>query len=123
MTTTTKTPVNSIVIPKYFVQACVGWEGGMSCMLRAVTSTGNLTTGPRSPTGCDGDEEKWYLQIWRNLSADLGCAVDTARGGHNGESDEADFLVLSAFETWVDNVIIPRLEDEHGLADWDACDN
>jgi hypothetical protein len=60
------------------------------------------------------------LHIWRELSADLGRAVDMAREGNNGESDKADSLVLAAFETWVDDVIIPRLEDEYGLADWEG---
>jgi hypothetical protein len=122
MTNATKTPVDSIMIPPTFVHACVGWHGGMDCMLYAVTSTGNLTTGTDCPAGCDGDEEKWYLTLWRELSCDLGRAVDMAREGNNGESDEADAIALAGFETWVDDVIIPRLEDEYGLADWSACD-
>jgi hypothetical protein len=120
MTNATKTPVNSIKIPVRFVRACIGWEGGIDCMLRAVTSTGNLTTGTTAPAGCDGDEEKWYLTIWRELALDLGCVAHLAREGNNGESDEADADVLTEFETWVDEVIIPRLEDEYGLADWEA---
>jgi hypothetical protein len=91
-------------------------------MLRAITSTGGLTTGTIEPAGCDGDEEKWYLTIWRNLSSDLGYAVRMSEKGCNGKSDEADSRALAAFESWVDDVIIPRLEDEYGLADWDACD-
>ena len=87
-------------------------------MLRAVTSTGNLTTGTIAPAGCDGDEEKWYLTIWRELSGDLYRAVDMARDGFN----HTDAMALADFETWVDEVIIPRLEEEYGLADWDACD-
>ena len=114
-----KTPIDSIVIPKRFVHACVGWEGGMDCMLRAVTSTGNLTTGITCPAGCDGDEEKWYLTIWRELSADLGAA---RREAWNHGGDDADVDALGDFECWVDEVIIPRLEDEYGLADWNACD-
>jgi len=121
MTTTTKTPVDSIVIPGRFVHACVGWTGGVDCMLYAVTSTGNLTTGTDCPAGCDGDEEKWYLHIWRELSADLGVVVGMAREGNNGESDEADATVLAEFEYWVD-AIVARLEVEYDLADWDAYD-
>ena len=114
----TKTPVNSIVIPARFVHACVGWEGGMDCMLRAVTSTGNLTTGTIAPVGCDGDEEKWYLTIWRELSADLGGIVRVDERGNNGPTDQCDVTALAEFETWVDDVIIPRLEDEYDLTDW-----
>ena len=121
MTNATKTPVDSIVIPARFVHSCVGWEGGMDCMLRAVTSTGNLTTGTISPAGCAGDEEKWYLTIWRELSVDLGDAVIMARKGCNGESDEFDAEALAEFECWVDN-IVARLEEEYDLAEWDACD-
>ena len=118
----TKTPVDSIVIPAPFVHACVGWTGGVDCMLYAVTSTGNLTTGTDCPAGCDGDEEKWYLHIWRELSADLDVVIQMAREGISGESDLADAANLAVFKTWVDDLIIPRLEDEYGLADWDACD-
>jgi hypothetical protein len=92
-------------------------------MLRAVTSTGNLTTGTISPRGCDGDKEKWYLTIWRELSCDLGLTVRYASEGWNGESDEADADELAEFQAWVDETVIPRLEEEYGLADWDACDN
>ena len=115
------TPVNSIVIPERFVRACAGWEGDVDCRLRAVTSTGNLTTGTIRPAGCDGDKEKWYLTIWRELSCDLGGALCMALLGHNGESDEFDAKVLIEFEYWVD-AIVARLEEEYGLADWDACD-
>ena len=116
----TKTPVDSIVIPARFVRACDGWEGGMDCMLRAVTSTGNLTTGTIAPAGCDGDEEKWYLTIWRELSADLGIVVGMTREDYV-ESDEANAANLAEFKGWADEVVA-RLEDEYGLADWDACD-
>ena len=117
-----KTPVNSIVIPARFVHACVGWEGGGDCMLRAVTSTGNLTTGTIEPAGCDGDEEKWYLQIWRELSVDLGRTVRMACEESLDDDAAAALNDLGDFETWVDETVIPRLEEEYGLADWDACD-
>jgi hypothetical protein len=124
MTTTTKTPVNSIEIPVRFVHACVGWTGGTDCMLYAVTSTGNLTTGTDCPAGCDGDPEKWYLTLWRELSADLGCvvrmALDAWDGIHDSDSYN-DWIGLGEFETWTDE-IVARLEDEYGLTDWDACD-
>jgi hypothetical protein len=45
-----------------------------------------------------------------------------ARNGCDDEGNQYDAAALSEFETWVDDVIIPRLEDEYGLADWDACD-
>jgi hypothetical protein len=122
MTTTTKTPVDSIVIPARFVQACVGWEGGMDCMLRAVTSTGNLTTGTIAPAGCGGDEEKWYLTIWRELSVDLGYAMSAVRKCRKESEGYDSFATLAAFETWVDEVVIPALEEEYGLADWEPGD-
>ena len=117
----TKTPVNSIVIPVRFVHACVGWEGGVDCMLRAVTSTGNLTTGTIAPAGCDDDEEKWYLTIWRELSSDLGGIVSLIRRKWTSDDFEGDAETLAEFEAWVDG-IVARLEDEYGLADWDSCD-
>lgn len=80
----------------------------MDCMLRAVTSTGNLTTGTIAPAGCDGCDEKWYLTLWRELSSDLGHIAGNA-----------DCAVLAEFEDWVDNVILPRLENEYGLNDWE----
>jgi hypothetical protein len=122
MTNATKTPINSIVIPAHFVRACIGWEGKTTGTLYAVTSTGNLTTGTIAPAGCEGDEEKWYLQIWRNLSFDLGGIVSLINASWTGDSGDDDVEALTEFETWVDEVIIPRLEEEYGLADWDACD-
>jgi hypothetical protein len=92
-------------------------------MLRAVTSTGNLTTGTISPAGCGGDEEKWYLQIWRELSVDLGKVAWTAEMDFDGSPDEDSAKILAEFEAWVDETVIPRLEEEYGLTDWDACDD
>jgi hypothetical protein len=112
-----RTVVNSIKIPNRFVHACIGWEGGMDCMLRAVTSTGNLTTGTHCPTVCDGCDEKWYLQIWRELTFDLSQAVRISDGEYSDSPFHADALVLAEFEAWVD-CIIERLEGEYDLADW-----
>ena len=114
MTMTTKTPVNSIKIPSRFVHACIGREGGMDCMLRAVTSTGNLTTGTIRPAGCNTPEE-WYLQIWRELSCDLGRTVPLV----DVHYDYSTAIMLALFEDWA-NDVIERLEAEYGLADWDV---
>ncbi len=117
----TKTPVDSILIPDEFVAICDGWYGGMGDLLYAVSSTQNLTTGTIRPSGCDSDE-KWYLSLWRDLSADAGCAVRAAKMGYNGQSDKDDYPVLVRFEAYVDS-IVERLEREYGLEDWSACDD
>ena len=109
-----RTEIDSIVVPSRFVHACIGWEGGMDCMLRAVTSTGNLTTGTIRPAGCTTNE-KWYLQIWRELSCDLSRAVRTAIDSDSHD----DALLLAEFEKWADDVI-ERLEEEYNLAEWDT---
>ncbi len=109
-----KTKVNSIEIPNRFVRACIGWEGGMDCMLRAVTSTGNLTIGTIRPMGCITDE-KWYLHLWRELSCDLSSAVLLADDSDNGD----DATLLAEFEEWVED-IVGRLEVEYNLVSWEA---
>ncbi len=114
-----KIPVDSIVISDRFVRAIDGWEGSESCMLRAITSTGNLTIGTHRPRGCDTDE-KWYLTIWRELSADLACVVRMAN--NNDCDDRDDFEVLAEFEAWTDEQI-ERLEESYGLAEWDPSDD
>jgi hypothetical protein len=115
-----KTPVNSIEIPRDYIDLCERWYGGMGCNLYAVCSTDGLTTGTRRPPGCDS-EEKWYLNIWRGLAADVGIAVCAAKQGCNacddggdGAGHDADYTALVQFEDWVD-CIVSRLEAEYRL--------
>ena len=105
-----RTPVNSIEIPTRFVPLCTAWHGGQDCMLYAVCSTGNLTTGTHCPIGCETDE-KWYLHLWRSLAANVWQCIKGC--GNQG----ADFRQLSEFEEWVTH-IVTRLEGEYDLADW-----
>jgi hypothetical protein len=74
--------------------------------------------------GCDTDE-KWYVQIWRDLAADVWGAVKSARKGCNacddggdGDGHDADYPALVEFEAWVDNTV-ERLEISYSLADWE----
>jgi hypothetical protein len=118
-------PIDSIVVPVPFQRLCANWHGGMDCMLYAVCSTGNLTTGTYPPRGCDSDEQ-WYLTIWRGLASDLGCTVRQAQKAFDADcmhpDDYDDIPELAEFEDWVDDQVI-RLERSYGLADWDACDD
>ncbi len=114
MTTATKIPVDSIVVPERFVELCEGWAGGTDCMLRAISSTGNLTTGTLRPRGCDTDE-KWYYSIWLDLSSDVGYVARMARKGGDEHHDADD---LDEFEEWVDEQC-DRLCESYGLEDWE----
>jgi hypothetical protein len=122
--------VNSIRTPPPFQRVAGAWYGGQGCMLYAVCSTGGLSTGTDRPTVCEGCDEKWYLHLWRGLSADVGCARRSAKKAIEAfdDSDQdneeeywefvADVDVLAEYEEWVDNVIIPLLEKSYGLEDW-----
>lgn len=112
----TITPVNSIEIPDKYVEACDGWYSGMSDLLYAVCSTGGLTTGTNRPPECDTDE-KWYLALWDNLSADVMHARKASDNADIGEGGE-DHIVLVEFEGWVDD-ICKRLAEEYCLEDWE----
>ncbi len=114
-------PIDSIVIPGEFINLCEDWEGGVDCMLRAITSTGNLTIGTHRPRGCDTDE-KWYLTIWRNLAADVYSVVRMASNGLAYPGGHDDVEALYRFELWVDEQV-ERLEESYGLADWDPSDD
>lgn len=112
------TPVNSIMIPGRFVTVCENWHSGINCKLYAVSSTGNLTTGTRRPSGCNSDEQ-WYLTIWNELYSDIGYARRAAV--MDSESDPAckgDAIILGEFEDWVD-VVCAELSTEYGLDDWE----
>ncbi len=98
-----KIPVDSIRFPALHLQAIQGWEGGLDCTLRAVTSTGNLTLGT-TWHDCETDEE-WYLAIWENLSEELSSLI---RKHTSARSELQDVL------DWV-NSIVRRLSDNYGL--------
>lgn len=109
---TTKTPIDSIEIPTEYIELCELWNSGLNCMLYAVSSTGGLTLGNRRPSGCD-TEEKWYLQLWLELSCDVAYAARLAM-----KPEHEDHATLIGFEIWVDK-IIERLSEEYGLEDWE----
>ena len=120
-------PVNSIVIPERFVEACAGWYSSSGDMLYAVSSTGGLTIGRRRPRGCDS-AEKWYYSIWCDLYSDVGYAVSAAHAGHNfragddegdGDGHDADYPVLVEFEDWVE-AWVDALAESYGLEDWEG---
>ncbi len=123
-----KTPVDSIVIPARFVALCDGWHSGLDCLLYAVSSTRNLTTGTHRSVGCDSDE-KWYLTLWRGLAIDVMIAVCDAAKGINAEDDggdgnghDAEYPALVEFEGYADG-IVAQLGREYGLEEWDASDD
>jgi hypothetical protein len=111
--------INHIAIPPQFVAIAGDWYGGQSCMLYAVSSTGGLTTGTNRPYDEDTDypatDEKWYYDLWVELSSDVGYAAKCAEKGCNGSCDRDDAVELRKFEDWIDNNILPRLEREYGI--------
>lgn len=75
-----------------------------------VASMGNLTLAtPIRPLGCD-TPEKWYLHIWRELSADVWRACKLAI------DSDADYSDLTELEAFVNNVV-EVLESAYGLED------
>jgi len=112
-----KIPVDSIVIPGRFIDLCEGWYGGIGCMLYAVSSTGGLTLGTLRPEGCE-TEEKWYLTLWRNLSADVYRARRCAWDDQAYPEGHEDIDALCEFEGWVDEQV-GQLEESYQLTDWE----
>lgn len=95
MTTATKIPVNSIVIPESFVDLCKVWAGGDDCLLYAIASTGNLTTGTLRLGDYYCDEQCYYA-LWLDFLTNVVSVRKLA-----GE-DHADHIDLVKFEWWVD---------------------
>lgn len=124
------TLVNSIEVPERFVTIASEWHGGQNCMLYIVCSTGGVTTGTNCPVldydGSKDRDRKWYLLLWRYLSADIGVAARAARRTlpyPQDDTDDTDYVVdadlLEEFEKWVD-AICERLEGEYNLSDWES---
>jgi hypothetical protein len=112
-------PVNSIEIPERFVMVACDWNGGLDCMLYAVASTGGLTTGTIRPTDDEGrpvSDERWYCNLWWDLSADIAYARRACKRSIKACPDDddvdypAELAVLNDFEEWVDEVVLPGLE-------------
>ena len=101
--------VNSIEIPKQFIELCSGWAGDTNCMLRAIDSTGGLTLGNRRPLDCDTDE-KWYLHLFQCLSADvMHCRLLSQKS-----KEKPDLDALIAFEAWAD-AQVNLLRESYGI--------
>ncbi len=106
------TLVNSIKIPYHFVELCEQWHGSIHCLMYAVSSTGNLTTGSIRSRGCETDQEH-YLDIWRSLAVDVTHTKQAAE-----EVYHEDSFSLSEFEEYADN-IVEKLEKEYNLTGWE----
>jgi hypothetical protein len=112
-----------IEIPDEFLDVAGRWYSGQSDLLYAVSSSGGLTRGTIRPYGCATDAQ-WYLQLWRELSCDVGAAHGAASDTPIQVDDVDDFDdtdTLARFETWIDDTIIPRLEAEYDLAEWEPA--
>jgi hypothetical protein len=105
-------PVNSIDIPHEFKVICGNWYYGMGDMMYAVYSTGGLSLGDIRPEYGFTDEQ-WYLQLWRDLSCDIGYARRAA-----GKCGHEDFPKLVRFEKWVDDTC-EQLTEAYGLQNWE----
>lgn len=123
-------PVNSIQIPYEYVDVCNKWYSYQDDLLYAIASTGNLTLGNRRPIGCN--DKQWYLVLWRELSCDISrarqaCEQNLANydmSKYSPKDEEYlelmnDFEILEEFENWVDNEVIPKLEMDYDLTDWE----
>jgi hypothetical protein len=116
-------PINSIEIPARFVRIASEWYGGQTDLLYAVSSTGGLTTGSRRPLNDEGwaSDEEWYYGLWVALSGDVGYARKVCQKGLDANDDnddtdyESDLAVLTDFEDWIDEEVLPRLEASYGL--------
>lgn len=134
-------PINHIEIPSDFVDVSHGYYSGIDDLLYAVSSTGGLTTGTNCPildyTDNGDRDRKWYLSLWRQLSADIGYAIRCCNDiidGYSRRDDQEDWVeweheeydsacaeieTLTNFEVWVDHTVIPQLEELYGLGEWD----
>lgn len=113
----TKTEVNSIQVPEEFVELCHDWAGNIDCMLRAISSTGNLTLGTKRPYNTDEDrymtDEEWYCQLFIDLYCDI-SAITRSIEKQNRQAEFEDFDQLKAFKQWADETS-ERLAEEYGL--------
>jgi len=110
------TAPDSIQIPEEFVEIASQWHSGQADTLYAVASTGNLTLGNRRPAGCDTDE-KWYLQLWRELDSDLSATLRHFRNKPNAFYGD-DMELLEDFAEYVETTLA-NLTAEYGLQDWE----
>lgn len=89
MTTKTKT----IDIPHNFRIFAGNWYNGSASILYAITSTGALSLGNRSPSGCRNDVE-WMRGLLVQLAAELDSLASVPM-------DESDAKTLAEFRAFV----------------------
>jgi len=107
--------VDSIKIPDRFVAVCKDWHGGQGDLLYAVASTGNLTRGCVRPQNEDGEwasDEEWYYSLWYDLSV---CVSRALSACFKSWEDSDDLAILTEFEYWIDNKVLPSLVASYGL--------
>lgn len=105
--------VNSIQIPSEYVDLASQWYGGQGCILYAVASTGNLTTGTQRPFNDDDEpasDQEWYVSLWDELDCGLSRLLRSIKPDHE------DYDTLKAFQEYAETTS-DQLRQQYGLDD------
>lgn len=95
------TDLIEIDFPTEHVQTCADWHSGLSCMLYAVASTGNVSLGtirPRKEDGTRMSDREWQVHLWDCLSCDAWAALRNL-DENSPERDRLEALESFADET------------------------
>lgn len=113
-----KIPVNSIQVPKEFVDLAGEYYAGQADMLYAVASTGNLTTGTNRPIDngqFDNDREpmtdqQWYLHLFYKLVWSIKDCIQAIAENPDIKPD----MRLQDFARWTE-ARIQELHADYGI--------
>jgi hypothetical protein len=89
-------PLIDVEIPVRFIALCRYWAGDTSCMLRAISSSGDLTLGTNRPYNTDVKrhltDQEWHLSLWISLSCDvMRAARDAEKSGQRAARSLREF--------------------------------
>lgn len=96
--------INNITIPAEYVAVCSNWAAGTDCMLRAISSTGSLTTGtirPKNDSDYPMTDEEWYISLFDSLDCDVSRIVHSIEK-QNRQAEIEGFNTLVDFQQWAE---------------------
>lgn len=111
------TQINSIEIPRQYVDLCKDWYDGQNSTLYAIASTGNLTLGSIRPRVYDSDrymtDEEWYWSLFSDLGVELRQIIRNIEK-QDKENEVEDYEELKDFIEWTEE-IEDGLSEEYGI--------
>ena len=103
-----KGALKTITVSDEFVDICTNWHNGISSMMYAVSSTGNIKLGTNRPKSKESDrpmlDQEWHIHLWKKLRQEFRQTIN-ANGMPNNVDQCKELLELMIAKEFCDSIV------------------